>query len=141
MSRAGALRYTSTAALPDRMRKMVEAQGKGASRELASKPEPKVNKYRNHPTTVDGIRFDSKKEARYYEQLLIRQQVGEVDYFLMQVPLRLPGGTKYVVDFQVFFTDPTAKPEYVDVKGTLTPVFKIKKREVEKQYPIEIVCL
>ena len=90
---------------------------------------------------MDGIRFDSKKEARYYEQLLIRQQTGEVSYFLMQVPLRLPGGTKYVVDFLVFFADPTSAPEYVDVKGTVTQVFKIKKREVEKQYPIEILCV
>lgn len=138
---AGALRYTSTAALPNRMRQMVEAQGKGASRELATKPSSKPNKYHNHPTTVDGIRFDSKKEARYYEQLLIRQKLGEIQYFLMQVPLRLPGGTKYVVDFLVFFTNPEKRPEYVDVKGTLTQVFKIKKREVEKQYPIEIVCV
>lgn len=141
MSRAGALRYTSTAALPDRMRQMVEAQGKGTSREAATKPESKPNKYHNHPTTVDGIRFDSKKEARYYEQLLIRQKLGEVQYFLMQVPLRLPGGTKYVVDFLVFFADPGKPPEYVDVKGKLTQVFRLKKREVEHQYPIQIRCV
>ena len=141
MSRAGALRYTSTAALPERMRQMVEAQGKGTSRETATKPAPKPNKYHNHPTTVDGIRFDSKKEARYYEQLVIRQKVGEVSYFLMQVPLRLPGGSKYVVDFQVFFTEPGRREEYVDVKGRETQVFRLKKREVEHHYPIQIRCV
>lgn len=141
MSRAGALRYTSTAALPDRMRQMVEAQGKGTSREAATKPESKPNKYHNHPTTVNGIRFDSKKEARYYEQLKIRVATGEVDYFLMQVPLRLPGGSKYVVDFQVFFTEPGRREEYVDVKGRETQVFRLKKREIEHQYPIEIRCV
>jgi hypothetical protein len=138
---AGSLRFTSTAAMPDSLRKLCEAQGKGANREQATKPDAKPNKYHNHPTTVDGIRFDSKKEARYYEQLKIRQQLGEVDYFLMQVPLRLPGGSKYVVDFQVFFADPSIPPEYVDVKGRETPVFRLKKREVEHLYPIRIRCV
>ena len=138
---AGALRYTSTATLPDRMRKMVEAQGKGTSRELASKPEPKPNKYHNHPTTVDGIRFASKREARYYEQLKIRQQLGEVSYFLRQVAIHLPGGTRLVVDFQVHFTDPELKPDYVDAKGRETPAFRIKKREIEHHYPIQIRCV
>jgi len=141
MSRSGALRYTSTAALPDRMRQMVEAQGKGPSRELATKPEPKPNKYHNHPTTVDGIRFDSKKEARYYEQLKIRRATGEVSYWLMQVPIRLPGGTKYVVDFLVFFADAASAPEYVDVKGKKTETFRVKKREIEHLYPIQIRCV
>ena len=135
------LRFSSTAAMPDGLRKMCEAQGKGANREQATKPAAKPNKFHNHPTTVDGIRFDSKKEARYYEQLLIRKKTGEVDYFLMQVPIRLPGGTKYVVDFLVFFTDPATPPEYVDAKGRETQVFRLKKREVEHHYPIRIVCV
>lgn len=135
---AGALRYSSSAVMPDKMRGMLEAQGKGAPREPGAN---RASKFNNHPTTVDGIRFDSKKEARYYEQLKIRVATGEVAYFHLQVPIRLPGGTKYVVDFQVFFTDPARKPEYVDVKGKQTDVFRIKKREVEKQYPIEILCV
>lgn len=138
MSRA--LRYTSMDVVPTALRTRIEAQGKGTSREVATKPEPKPNKFHNHPTTVDGIRFDSRKEARYYEQLKIRQATGEVSYWLMQVPIRLPGGTKYVVDFQVHFTDGRA-PEYVDVKGRETQVFRLKKREVEHHYPVKIRCV
>lgn len=141
MGKGTRLHFSSTAAMPERIRQMVEAQGKGAPRETATKPDSKPNKYHNNPTTVDGIRFDSKKEARYYEQLKIRIATGEVSYFLMQVPLRLPGGSKYVVDFLVFFDDPATPPEYVDVKGVLTQVFKVKKREVEHTYPIRIVCV
>jgi hypothetical protein len=141
MGKSSRLHFSSTAAMSDRMRQMIEAQGKGTSRELATKPEPKANKYHNHPTTVGGIRFDSKKEARYYEQLLIRPRTGEVSYFLMQVPIRLPGGSKYVVDFLVFFVDPTSAPEYVDVKGKKTETFRVKKREIEHQYPIRILCV
>jgi hypothetical protein len=131
------LRFSSIAAAPPAIRAAMEAQGKGAPRE----PETKLraSKYNNQPTKVGGIRFDSKKEARYYEQLKIRIAAGEVSYFLMQVPIRLPGGTKYVVDFLVFFTDPARPPEYVDVKGKETQVFRIKKREVEAAYPIRIL--
>lgn len=129
----GALRFTSVAAMPDSLRNKVEAQGKGAPREVVSKPR----KYSNQPTTRDGFRFDSKKEAAYYDQLKIRQQIGEVSHFLMQVPFHLPGNTRYVLDFLVFFTDGSA-PEYVDVKGRETQVFRLKKRQVESLYPIRI---
>jgi hypothetical protein len=141
MGKAARLHFSSTAAMSDRMRQMIEAQGKGANRELATKPSAKPNKYHNHPTTVDGIRFDSKKEARYYEQLLIRQKLGEVQYFLRQVAIHLPGGTRLVVDFQVHFTDPDLKPDYVDVKGKKTTAFLIKQREIEHHYPIRIRCV
>lgn len=135
---AHGLRFTSTAAMPDRLRAMVEAQGKAAGREQETKPVPAPNKYHNQPTTVDGIRFDSKREARYYEQLKIRKSLGEVKYWLRQVAVHLPGGTRYVVDFVVFFEDPALAPEYVDVKGRETQVFRVKKREIEHHYPFKI---
>jgi len=93
-------------------------------------------KYNASPTVVDGIRFDSKREAKYYSQLKLRQAAGEVLFFLRQVPLHLPGGTKLVVDFLEFHADGSA--HFVDVKGMETDVFKLKKREVEAQYPIEV---
>ena len=99
--------------------------------------EPKRNKYGNTVTHVDGIRFDSKREARYYKQLKQRKVAGEVDYWLRQVPIHLPGGTRLVIDFLVFFHDKRA-PEFVDVKGRETPEFKIKRREVQHHYPITI---
>jgi hypothetical protein len=62
--------------------------------------------------------------------------MGDVVFFLRQVPLYLPGKTKLVVDFQVFNTDGTVS--FIDVKGMRTDVYKVKKREVEATYPIEI---
>nr|GAT43706.1 predicted protein [Mycena chlorophos] len=112
--------------LPQKMREMVAAQGKSAPREPATKP----SKYNNKPTTVDGIRFDSKKEARYYEQLKIRQRTGEVHFWLRQVPMHLADGTKYIVDFLVFFKDRDRDCEFVDVKGKETQVFRLKKKAV-----------
>lgn len=139
---SGALRFSSTAAMPERLRQMVERQGRATPREQADAPPlPKPNKYRNTPTTVDGIRFDSRREARYYEQLKLRQAAGEVSYWLRQVPLHLPGGARYVVDFLVFFSDAERPPEYVDVKGVKTDVFLLKKRMVEHHYPIAVRCV
>jgi hypothetical protein len=137
----GALRYHSVETMPTRLRQMVESQGRGAAREIATKQDSKPNKYHNHPTTVDGIRFDSKKEARFYEQLKIRKALGEVSYWLRQVPVHLPGGSRYVVDFLVIYTDEQLAPEYIDVKGRETQVFRLKKREIEHHYPIRIKCV
>ncbi len=88
------------------------------------------------PTRVDGIRFDSKAEARYYRNLLLRQVAGEVLFFLRQVPFHLPGNSRYVVDFVEFRSDGTVV--FIDVKGVQTQMFKMKKRQVEELYPVEI---
>ena len=110
--------------------------------EVTGKPAPKRkkgkkrSKYGAIPTEVDGIRFDSKREAAFYSDLKLQQQAGVVAFFLTQVPIRLPGNTKYVVDFQIFYPDGRAR--YVDVKGKETQMFRTKKRQVEDLYPIEI---
>ena len=94
------------------------------------------NKYNAKPTCRDGMRFDSQKEARYYDQLKLAQKAQKVLFFLTQVPFRLPGNTKYTVDFQVFYTDGTVR--HVDVKGVETKEFIRAKRQVEALYPVTI---
>jgi hypothetical protein len=98
------------------------------------------HKFHAVATLVDGIRFDSKKEAAYYAQLKLRQRSGEVVTFLRQVPFFLPGGVKYVCDFQEFRADGTV--HFIDTKGVLTQSFKAKKRMVEALYaPITITIV
>jgi len=87
-------------------------------------------------TERDGIKFPSKKEARHYDELKLRQKSGEVIFFLMQIPFHLPGGIKYVVDFAEFRSDGTV--HFIDVKGMETPIFKLKRKQVEVLYPIKI---
>jgi len=94
------------------------------------------HKFNAKPTESDGIRFDSQKEAKYYRELLLRQRAREIIFFLRQVPLHLPGNTKYVVDFVEFRADGTV--HFVDIKGYETENFKLKKRQVEDLYPIRI---
>lgn len=95
------------------------------------------HKFKAIPTEVNGIKFASKKEARYYQELLLRQKAGEVIFFLRQVPFHIHGGVRYVVDFVEFRADGTVA--FVDVKGMPTPEYKIKKKMVESLYPIEII--
>lgn len=141
------LRFTSLESMPESMRKLVQAQTNAprasAATSAAVNPaggEPPAGarrKYGNKITHVDGIRFDSKREATYYQQLKLRQQAGEVWFWLRQVPMHLPGGTKYVLDFLVFLKN--GECQFVDVKGRETKEFRIKKREIEHQYPIKLV--
>lgn len=93
-------------------------------------------KYHNKITTVDGIRFHSKREACYYQQLKMRVLAHDLKYFLRQVPIHLAGGTKYIVDFILFENDGSVR--YIDVKGAATPMFNLKKKQVEATYPIII---
>jgi hypothetical protein len=44
----------------------------------------RANKYHAQVCTVDGIRFDSKKEARRYEALMILVAAGEITWLELQ---------------------------------------------------------
>lgn len=94
------------------------------------------HKYKAIPVEIEGIRFASKKEGRYFQQLRIREKSGEIVFFLRQVPIHLPGNVRYVIDFLEFHADGTV--HFVDVKGIRTEAYKIKKRMVEAVYPITI---
>lgn len=87
-------------------------------------------------TEIDGIKFDSKKEAKRYQELLYLQKTGEVLFFLRQTPFHLPGNVKYLCDFVVFWKN--GDITFEDVKGIKTPMYSLKKKQVEALYPIEI---
>ena len=98
-----------------------------------------MTKYGAKPTTVDGIKFASKKEAAYYQELLLRKQAGDIKDFTLQPTFELqPGFTKngkkhrpitYTADFAITHNDGSL--EVVDVKGVETPVFKLKRKMFE----------
>lgn len=136
-----ALRYGSTAAMPSGMRGLYERQQ--AYRPPAAATPARGSKYGAQPTVVDGIRFDSKAEANYYQRLKLRVDAGQVEFFLRQTPLHLPGNTRYVLDFLEFQPCTCGgcscqRQRFVDVKGVQTQMFRLKKRQVEDLYPITI---
>lgn len=107
------------------------------------KEPARKNKYNNQKTIVDGIEFDSKKEAEYYCQLKLLKQAGEIrDIGLQQKYTLQPGFKKngvkyqpitYIADFVITNNDGTT--EVVDIKGVETQVFKIKRKLFEYKYP------
>ena len=84
----------------------------------------------------DGKFFASKAELAYYKKLKRAQEDGALLFFLRQVPIELPGNTKYVCDFLEFWN--TGEVVFVDVKGHETENFKLKKRMVEELYPFNL---
>lgn len=95
-----------------------------------------MNKYRNHKTMLDGIRFDSKREAERYAELKLQEQCGIISDLTLQPKFKLQDGFKYngktekaityIADFM--YTDEDGKTVVEDVKGVETKEFKIKRK-------------
>lgn len=69
----------------------------------AEQAKPRRRKYGNTPTVVDGIRFDSLREANRYSELKLMERAGEISDLRLQVRYQLcVNGVKvctYVADF------------------------------------------
>jgi hypothetical protein len=100
------------------------------------------NKYGAQSSWIDGIRFASKAEAKYYMTLKLRERLGEVTGVELQRPYVVLGPKgqvvcTYVSDF-TFWDVKEQRVRIVDVKGVSTPYFKLKKRVVEAFLGIQI---
>lgn len=108
-------------------------------RGVAADPAPKPSKYHSKRTRVDGILFDSQKEADYYCELKLRLQAGEIKGFCLQPKFILVPGMKdqkpitYRADFVTIYSDGQA--EVIDTKGVETEIFKIKKKLFRVVFP------
>lgn len=100
-------------------------------------------KYRNQPVTVDGLRFDSKKEARRYQQLKLMQAAGDITG--LDVQRRLPvviDGVHICVYVADFVYERGGVKVYEDVKSDITrrnPVYRLKRKLVRVVLGIDIV--
>ena len=102
----------------------------------------KQNKYGNKKTVVDGIKFDSKLEAEYYQLLKFKKAQGHIQDFKLQPRYTLQETFKrdgktyrsitYVADFEIMQNDGSVV--VVDCKGMMTDVFKIKAKLFTKLY-------
>ena len=99
-------------------------------------------KYHNIKTVIDGIKFDSKKEAKRYQELVIMQKAGLIRDLKCQQPYAITVNTfpicKYIVDF-IYYDNNAAELIIEDVKGFKTPVYKIKKKLMKACHNIEIL--
>ena len=101
------------------------------------------NKYNAKKTVVDGIEFDSIREAERYRELKLLERGKEIRNLVLQPRFLLQdkfvdkhGKThrkiEYVADFLYIDKDDNAIVE--DVKGMLTAVYKLKKKMFLKIY-------
>ena len=99
-----------------------------------------MTKYHNRKVQIEGITFDSKKEAQRYCELRLLEKRGEITQLCRQVPFSLIpaelGADRkklreivYIADF-VYTTkrDGVSQQHVEDVKGVKTDVYQLKKR-------------
>lgn len=101
------------------------------------------SKYNNKKTEIDGIMFDSKKEARRYGILILLQQAGEISNLQLQPKFNLQPKFRrdgkgireinYIADFM--YEDKNGAIVVEDVKGMKTDVYKIKYKMFIYKYP------
>lgn len=104
-----------------------------------------ASKYHNRKVTVDGITFDSIREASRYKELKHEESVGLITALQRQVKfplipahrgkIRNERACTYIADF-AYIRD----GEYIveDAKGMRTAVYKIKRKLMAAKYGIEI---
>ena len=99
------------------------------------------SKYRNRKTVVDGIKFDSKREAQFYSSLKQLECAGQVSQIELQkrYPLAVNGETvcTYLADF-AFHDAIQNRYRVVDVKGVVTKDFSIKRKLMRAIHGIEV---
>lgn len=123
-----------------------------------------MSKYKNKKTEVDGIVFDSGKEASYYRFLKEQEEAGEISNLRMQVSYEIipavwedqvvhlktkdkvvrrcvQRATHYVADF-VYTVTATGLEEIIDVKSAITrknQAYRLKKKMMRAFHNIEVI--
>ena len=93
-------------------------------------------KYKNKKIVIDGVEFDSKKEAEYWLVLRHREQAGEIENLRRQeryllIPKQVgERATHYVADF-AYYDRRHDQEVVIDVKSAFTrklPVYVLKRK-------------
>lgn len=119
--------------LPERYRKQ-------AAVKMGKRPKAARQKYGNVKTEINGIKFDSKKEAVRYEELMLKLKNGELSDLRLQVNFTLVEGftaptgdrispIKYIADFTYYDSEGNYIVE--DVKSKITrkdKTYRIKNK-------------
>lgn len=104
-----------------------------------------ASKYHAKKTTIDGITFDSRREAKRYSELKLMERAGAIKDLRRQVkyellpPFSVDGkhyrATTYVADF-VYVEEGREIVE--DCKGFRTDVYKLKRKLFAHRYGVSI---
>jgi hypothetical protein len=108
----------------------------------------RTTKYGNTKVTDAGITFDSKAEHKRWQYLVLLERAKEIRNLRLQVPFELipaqvtPSGKKerptvYLADF-TYIDAHTGKTIVEDVKGAVTPEFRLKRKLMMHVHGIEV---
>lgn len=140
----------------------IACMGADAKRQIIAKlgiaNKSKNSKYHNLPDNRGNIRFDSKKEARRYDELMLMLKAGQIrdlrlqqQYTLAESYVRADGermrAIRYVADFvyerktERNGNDGTSWEtvvEDVKSKATKTPQYEMKKKLLQERFGLKI---
>ena len=99
-------------------------------------------KYGNIKTVIDGIKFDSKREAYYYQIYKKLEQQGDLWNLKLQTKLDFKINGKHIFYYKPDFEyDDDIGHHVVDVKSPATEknaVFRLKRKLIENYYKVDI---
>ena len=106
-----------------------------------------MSKYHSRKVSLDGMTFDSVKEAKRYRDLSLLQRAGEISDLRTQVKYTLvpsqkkpSGGTErpvtYTADF--VYKDKDGKEVVEDAKGVRTQQYTIRRKLMLERHRIEV---
>jgi hypothetical protein len=120
--------------------KVTEAEWKLMQARQRTTPEPKPGRIRSTKTVVDGMTFDSKREAQRWHELILEQRAGHISALRRQVPFAITINRMHVCDYIADFVYVRNGAEVVeDSKGFRTEMYRLKKKLVRAVYGVEIV--
>ena len=103
-----------------------------------------MSKYKSKKMVIDGITFDSKKEAYRYCELKLLEKAGKIKDLELQHKFELQPSFKkngrtiravyYIADFTYFDLE-RMKNVVEDVKGFRTKEYLLKKKMFEYKFP------
>lgn len=107
-----------------------------------------MSKYNSKKTVIDGQKFDSKKEANRYQELVLLEKAGVIKNLSRQVkfvliPAQRDEATGKVIERECsykadFKYEEDGKTVVEDVKGFRTKEYIIKRKLLLYQYGIRI---
>lgn len=144
------LRFESMADMPPRMRELYarQAAGAAAAQQTVKSAAPAQQKYRSQKAERGALRFDSQKEARRYDELMVMLRGGIITdlrlqpQFTLQESYLTEGGERirairYTADFSYRFG---GKLVVEDVKSapTRTKEYLRNRKMMRSKYGIDI---
>ena len=101
-----------------------------------------MNKYHAKKQEIDGIVFDSKREAARYLELKLLERAGEIGdlevHPIFPIKVNDMRVCAYEGDFS-YHDRRTGRQVIEDVKGVRTPVYRLKKKLLKAVWDIDIV--